>query len=367
MSDQPYFQVPRYMFPSDCSYLPPATKYVMVELLSLCAHKPRPVHYSGQMLMLDRGDVCVSLTRLHQATGYSVKVIRTALNRLQNIGMISRKNSTKKWAVNGHEKGQSKGQTTRHNISIYSIDLDEVFGKKGTVKGKRRASKGQTNLNGIDGKDEKDSCSGHANGDLFPDHCPPDGGRDSDHEDVPNWVTDPDADDTVVALRPVAVVPDPPPPNPSADFSSWWDLWGPGMKRGRGAAEKCYKRIIDKNLATADELEAGLKRYMAHVRDNQTEARYVKHPQTWLNQACWSDDLPGPNPGKPAERPSPFGPPDLIGRSFPFRGRNLTVGQGWRVDPNYAGSGVKLVECDKFGKSDGFAKTMIFEMPEEAV
>lgn len=100
---------------------------------------------------------------------------------------------------------------------------------------------------------------------------------------------DPTKKDTTTAA---AVEPD--------GFDSWWE--GYPRKTGKAAAQRAYAKA--RKSATADELMAGLVNACAVWTADRTEARFIPHPATWLNQGRWEDEqpcLPGsPELGRPA-------------------------------------------------------------------
>lgn len=79
-----------------------------------------------------------------------------------------------------------------------------------------------------------------------------------------------------------------------AQFEDWYKVYP--RKSGKGAARKAFKAALKKvDLAT---LDRGRDLYIARLRADGTEDRYVKHPSSWLNGECWDDDygdvtLPG--------------------------------------------------------------------------
>jgi hypothetical protein len=73
----------------------------------------------------------------------------------------------------------------------------------------------------------------------------------------------------------------------SADFENWWSEYP--RKVSKLDAEKCFSKILSDKKATIAELMEGVKRYSWHCRCEKTEAQYIKHPSTWLNQGCWCD------------------------------------------------------------------------------
>lgn len=86
----------------------------------------------------------------------------------------------------------------------------------------------------------------------------------------------------------------------AAEFEAWWE--GYPRKTGKTAAAKAYAKA--RKCATADELMAGLVNACAVWTADRTEARFIPHPATWLNQGRWEDEqpcLPGsPELGRPA-------------------------------------------------------------------
>jgi hypothetical protein len=60
----------------------------------------------------------------------------------------------------------------------------------------------------------------------------------------------------------------------------------------KAAALKAYRAVITKGLATPEELLAGAMRYAAE-RSGQ-DARFTKHPATWLHGGCWADEPHAP-------------------------------------------------------------------------
>ena len=61
------------------------------------------------------------------------------------------------------------------------------------------------------------------------------------------------------------------------------------LKKSRKKAEAIYIKIINSGVNHED-LIKGLNNYLADIRINKTEKRFIKHPTTWLNQECWNDE-----------------------------------------------------------------------------
>jgi hypothetical protein len=71
-------------------------------------------------------------------------------------------------------------------------------------------------------------------------------------------------------------------------FEEFWCIYP------RHIAKKTAKKAWDRALKDASEVDIldGAQRY-AVERDGE-DAKYTKHPATWLNGGCWTDD-PGAN------------------------------------------------------------------------
>lgn len=65
----------------------------------------------------------------------------------------------------------------------------------------------------------------------------------------------------------------------SDDFEKFWDIYP--RKVGKKKAFSCWKARL-KAGATKDELLTAVKNYSAHCKRENTEARFVKHPSTFL-------------------------------------------------------------------------------------
>lgn len=76
-----------------------------------------------------------------------------------------------------------------------------------------------------------------------------------------------------------------------SEFDRFWEKYP--RKIGRLAAVKAYEKA--RQLATADDILAGVERYLEHLPD---EPRFICHAQTFCNQGRWMDsyDTPKPKP-----------------------------------------------------------------------
>lgn len=79
-----------------------------------------------------------------------------------------------------------------------------------------------------------------------------------------------------------------------SDFDAFWDAYG--KKVGKGAAEKAWTKATKQAAATSI-IGAAVEHRAWHSRAN-TEARFIPHPATWLNEKRWADERPEPTTAK---------------------------------------------------------------------
>src|SRR5262245_29202307 len=85
---------------------------------------------------------------------------------------------------------------------------------------------------------------------------------------------------------------------PASAFDEFWRQYP--LKKEKRGAYVAFQRAV-KDGATTQEIIAGAMRYAAE-RMGQ-EPKYTKHPTTWLNKGCWSDE-PSPSAGRSENRNS---------------------------------------------------------------
>ena len=96
-----------------------------------------------------------------------------------------------------------------------------------------------------------------------------------------------------------------------ADFGRWYEQYP--KKIAKAAAEKAYRTVISKNLATAEELLAGAMRaaadfdQRANLKGRADAHQYTKNPATWLNGQCWLDEHVKPADAQQVRPTSPAG------------------------------------------------------------
>lgn len=68
------------------------------------------------------------------------------------------------------------------------------------------------------------------------------------------------------------------------------------LKKSKKAAQKKFAEIISSKKISFEQLMDAVKAYKMDIAAKGTEARYIKHPSTWLNQECWLDEYTSNDP-----------------------------------------------------------------------
>lgn len=71
-------------------------------------------------------------------------------------------------------------------------------------------------------------------------------------------------------------------------FEIWWAEYP--NKKSKQDAQRIFEKLLTAQRVSFDELLAGAKAYAEHCRQEKTDPHYIKHPSTWLNQGCWTDE-----------------------------------------------------------------------------
>lgn len=85
----------------------------------------------------------------------------------------------------------------------------------------------------------------------------------------------------------------------TSDFTAFWDVYP--RRTGKGAAAKAFDRALQR--AELNLIMAGATRYRD---DPGRDPQYTKHPSTWLNQDCWTDDPIPVRGAKPPQAELPW-------------------------------------------------------------
>ncbi len=72
-----------------------------------------------------------------------------------------------------------------------------------------------------------------------------------------------------------------------AEFEDIWKRYP--KKQGKENAQKAYLKAR-KDGVDKESIERGLEAYIAFLRAEKTDPKYIKHGSTWFNQRCWEDD-----------------------------------------------------------------------------
>jgi hypothetical protein len=75
------------------------------------------------------------------------------------------------------------------------------------------------------------------------------------------------------------------------DFDLWWSRYP--RKVAKKVAARAYAAVIKGGASPGDLLRA-IGNYVAELRFNKTELRYIKHPATFLHEERWRDYLEAP-------------------------------------------------------------------------
>ena len=73
----------------------------------------------------------------------------------------------------------------------------------------------------------------------------------------------------------------------STEFETLWKLYP--RKIGKPKALKAYEKAR-KNGTTYEQVEQGIKNYLAQIKAQKTETEFIKHGSTWFNGECWNDE-----------------------------------------------------------------------------
>lgn len=119
----------------------------------------------------------------------------------------------------------------------------------------------------------------------------------------------------------------------AADFEDWWKQYPRERRVGKAAAAKAYTKA--RQQVDAETLTYGLAGAAAEWSAARTEARFIPHPTTWLNQGRWADEHPvletTDQPARPVATVMDCGQPDhggMTGRHEWTDARNRFVCMG---------------------------------------
>ena len=78
-------------------------------------------------------------------------------------------------------------------------------------------------------------------------------------------------------------------------FEQWWS--GYPRKENKGRARTAFKAAMKK--ATVQQLTEGRDAYVARLKADGTETRFIAHASSWLNGERWADEAATPKPSAP--------------------------------------------------------------------
>lgn len=92
---------------------------------------------------------------------------------------------------------------------------------------------------------------------------------------------------------------------PKNSFEQFWSAYP--NKVGKKDAKRSFERLEKSGEVTFDDLFAGVERYKV----SKPEHHEWKHPATWLNRGCWTDEYAPPVPPSPPINGFRYPPVDI--------------------------------------------------------
>lgn len=77
-------------------------------------------------------------------------------------------------------------------------------------------------------------------------------------------------------------------PELEIEFDDFWEIY-PFKRGGRTTALTSFIKARQKKKVEYEVILNGLKRYIEYIKAHNTDAEYVSHASTWLNQERWQD------------------------------------------------------------------------------
>jgi len=124
-------------------------------LIARANYRPSEIDIRGEIVLLGRGQLVVTLGSLSERWKWSVKQVRTFLDRIQQLDMIGRKTGT--------PKGSHQTIVTISNYDVYQFLEDYLGQPKRPPKGNPRATQGQQS-NKNNKKNTKNTRAGESAG-----------------------------------------------------------------------------------------------------------------------------------------------------------------------------------------------------------
>lgn len=106
----------------------------------------------------------------------------------------------------------------------------------------------------------------------------------------------------------------------TSQFEEFWNLYP--RKIAKREARLAYALAV--KLTTVEDIHNGVKRYAGWIDRNDEPNQFIKHPATWLNKGCWSDELTDNQSKKAVSRVSET--KDLLARFYARKAENGQTG-----------------------------------------
>ena len=231
----------------------PTAFYLYSYLLLKATHKPKSVVVGGAVFNLEPGEAVIGRNKISEATGLTVRQIRTALELLKKLSLIASRTTNKctivsinNWGTyqgNQEQSGQQNDQQTGQQPASNRPADDQQAASARPATGQRPATiQEYKNI-----RTEEDNTP-----------LTPQGGRRAVVEEY------------------------------SDEFELFWREY-PNHNSGKKKAYSAFKRALKK--ATLAEL---LKSLDAHKKSSQWTkdgGAYIPHATTWLNGERWTVEL----------------------------------------------------------------------------
>ena len=83
------------------------------------------------------------------------------------------------------------------------------------------------------------------------------------------------------------------------EFEKFWSKYPRQIDKQR--AKKTFISLIKNKKVTLEDILVGVDKYLAYIKQDKVEERYIKHPTSWLNAGGWENEY-NVLPAKPQKK-----------------------------------------------------------------
>ncbi len=244
MNNAGYFTVHRKIADNGLFRDNHSARHLFVDLLRMAAFRETVMDWRGKPITVGRGQLMISLPRLADATGFSVRNVRTLLAQMANHGIV---------------KTDTPADTAPTRITICKYDEFQGQHEKTDTPADTLPTRKRTKeIIKEENKDITHSSSSYSGSDKN--------------------------EDSSLSSK-------------SNDFDRFWAAYP--RRDGKAVAERAFLKALKRKGVTADQLiDAATRR----VSIPTTERRFIPMASTWLNQERYldaKDTTPEPKPAPP--------------------------------------------------------------------